>query len=69
MVIYTMTVVKNLHILANLLQVGYSVNSFQPGLEFHIETSHLICCASEMTSFYMKCHTRLKWIKNNVCII
>ena len=26
----------------------------------HIETSHLICSANQMTGFYMKCNTGLK---------
>ena len=31
---------------------------------FHIETSHLICSVNEVTGFYMKCNTGLKWVKN-----
>ena len=37
--------------------------SFQPSLAFYIETSHLIYTANQMTSFYMKCSTGLKWVK------
>ena len=39
------------------------VNPFQPSVAFHIETSHLICKAKQMTGFYMKCNTGLKWVK------
>ena len=28
---------------------------------FHIETSHLICSANQMTNFFMKCNAGLKW--------
>ena len=36
-------------------------NPFQPIVSFHIETSHLICSAKQMTDFYMKCNTGLEW--------
>ena len=39
------------------------VNPFQPGVAFYIETSHIFCCAKQMTGFYMKRDTGLKWIK------
>ena len=29
---------------------------------FHIETSHLLCGANQMTGLYMKCSTRLKCV-------
>ena len=35
----------------------------QPNVAFHIETSHLICCANQMNGFYMECDNRLKWVK------
>ena len=41
-----------------------TVNIFQPSIAFHIETSHLICSANQMTGFYMKCNTELKWVKS-----
>ena len=31
-------------------------------LRFQIETSHLICTANQLTGFYMKCNTGLKWV-------
>ena len=31
-------------------------NPFQPSVAFHIETSHLICTANQMTGFYVKCN-------------
>ena len=30
------------------------VSTFQPGFAFHVETSHLISTADEMTGFHMK---------------
>ena len=42
---------------------GDQINPFQPSVAFHIETSHLICIASKMTGFYIKCNTGLKWVK------
>ena len=38
-------------------------NPFQPSASFHIETSYLVCSANQMTGFYMKRNTRLKWVK------
>ena len=35
---------------------------FQPNVAFHIETSHLICSANQITGFYMKCNTGLKGV-------
>ena len=40
------------------------VNPFQPSVPIHIETSHLICWANQMTGFYMKCKTALNWVKD-----
>ena len=40
-----------------------SINLLHPSVVFHIETSHLICCADQMTGFYMKCKTGLKRFK------
>ena len=39
-----------------------ALNPFQPNTAFHIKTSHLICTANQMTGFYMKCNTGLKWL-------
>ena len=36
-----------------------SFNPFHSSVAFHIETSPLICCASQMTGSYMKCNTGL----------
>ena len=38
------------------------INPFQHSFAFHIETSHLISSANQMTDFYMKCNTELKWV-------
>ena len=35
-------------------------NSSEPSVSFHIETSHLVRAANQMTSLYMKCNTGLK---------
>ena len=39
-----------------------SFNTFQPSGPFRIETNHLICSVNQMTGFYMKCTTGLKWV-------
>ena len=38
------------------------LNLFQLGVVFRIETSHLICSTNQMTGFYTKCNTGLKWV-------
>ena len=40
-------------------------NPFQPSVAFHIETSHLFCRAKEMTGYYIKRNTGLKWVNVN----
>ena len=35
---------------------------FQASVAIHIETSHLICNAIQITGFYTKCKTGLKWV-------
>ena len=30
---------------------------------FDVETSHLFCRARQMTGFYIKCNTGMKWVK------
>ena len=42
------------------------VNPLQPSGAFYIKTSHLICCPNEMTGFYMKRNTWLKWINKGI---
>ena len=39
-----------------------SINPFQPNVLFHIETSHLFCRLKQMTGFYMKRNTGLKYV-------
>ena len=41
------------------------VNAFQPSVMFHTETSHLFCSLKQMTGFYMKCNTGLKWVNGS----
>ena len=41
-----------------------SINPFQPSVAFHIEASHLFCSAKQMTGFYIKQNTWLKWLKS-----
>ena len=36
-------------------QIFLDVNVFEPSVACHIEDSHLICAASQMAGFYMKC--------------
>ena len=40
-----------------------NINPFQPNVVFLIETNHLFCSAKQMTGFYKKCNTGLKWVK------
>ena len=35
---------------------------FQSSFAFHIEISHLICNANQMTGFCVKCNTGLQWV-------
>ena len=53
-------------------------NSFQPSAAFYVETWDLICNVKQMTGFYMKCNTALKWVNQrrfeiyplaNLCMI
>ena len=44
----------------------HALNPFQSSAGFHIETSHLICIANQVTGFYMKCSPELKWFKPNL---
>ena len=46
---------------ALIYRVAFSLNPFQARVTFHIETSHLICIANQMTGVYMKYNTGLKW--------
>ena len=41
-----------------------SLNLFQPSVAFHMETSHSICIASQMTSFHMKYNTGLACVNS-----
>ena len=45
------------------LQSHFRVNPFQPSVASRIETSDLTYRAKQMTVFYMKGHTWLKWVK------
>ena len=47
---------------------GKYFNPSQPSVAFHIETSHLIYTANQMTGLYMKCNSGLKWV-NLTCRI
>ena len=46
-----------------MLIIYFAPNLFQPSAAFHIEISHLICSANQMTGLYMKRNTGLKWFK------
>ena len=63
---------------SHTMSFGYLIthlNPFQPSAAFTIKTSHLLCSATRMTSFYMKRNIRLKWFKHyaivpsSLCII
>ena len=43
-------------------------NPSQPSAACHIEASNLIYTAHQMTGFYMKCNSGLKWV-NSICQI
>lgn len=36
---------------------------FSPSIAFYMESSHLICIASQISGFYMTSNTGLKWLK------
>ena len=42
----------------------HNLKSFQLSVAFHIETGHLFCSTKQMTAFYIKRNTGLKWIKS-----
>ena len=46
-----------------LQQLHFALNPFQPIAVCHIETIHLLCSEKQMTGFYMKRNTELKWEK------
>ena len=39
------------------------MNPFESSVAFHLEISHLICSANQITGFYTKYNTGLKWFK------
>ena len=43
---------------------GLFINPFQPSIVFNKETSHLFRSTKQMTGFYMKHSSGLKWINN-----
>ena len=45
--------------------VYYFINPYQPSVAFHVETRYLFRSATEMTGFYMKRNTELKWVRLN----
>ena len=47
---------------------GKYFNPSQPSVAFHIETSHLIYTTDQMTDFFMKSNSGLKWV-NSTCQI
>ena len=44
------------------LHISHFVNSFLSSVAFHIGTNEY--CAKQMTGFYMKHNTWLKWVKD-----
>ena len=52
-----------LNLLLELLYfMQQNFNPFQPSVAFHLETSRLTCTTNQMTGFYMKYNTGLKWV-------
>ena len=45
---------------------GLSDTTFLTRFTFQIETSHFICTANQMTGFYLKYSTGLKWVHTSV---
>ena len=50
-------------VINSVLENVWEINPFQLSDVSHIETSHLIYTANQMTGFYMKCNTDLRWVK------
>ena len=42
---------------------------FQSIVVFHVETSHFLSGANQMTGFYVECNTEVKWVKGRHCYI
>ena len=40
--------------------------NFSSRVTFHRETTHLICYANQMTGYYMKCNTWVKWVNSRI---
>ena len=50
-----------------IIEICSDINPFKPSVALHIETSHQsICNGNQMTDFYMKCNTELKWLNINI---
>ena len=43
--------------------MGNDINPFQPSAAFHVETSHLIYSANQITGCCKECGTGLRWVK------
>ena len=49
----------------NLIIINpFRINQFQLRATFHMETSHSIYCANQMTGFYLGCNTGWKWVNS-----
>ena len=48
--------------MSQIYQESSYVNPFQPIVAFFIETNNLICNVKQMTGFYMKYNTGLKYV-------
>ena len=44
----------------------FKFNPFRLSIVFHTETSHLIYTVNQITGFYMKCNTGLKWVNYQI---
>ena len=56
-------------IFASFVKFDNVINLFLPSATFHIETSHLICSANQMTGFYTKWNNGLTWVKKLLTLV
>ena len=59
---FNLNLLLTLSCLNRLGVTEYLISPFEPSVASDIETSHLIWNANQMTVFYIRCNTRLKWV-------
>ena len=50
-----------------LYEIEYIITPVLPNVLYHIESSYFFCRSKQMTGFYMKCNTGIKWVKRTKC--